>query len=229
MGSGFIIAVDGPVASGKGTIAPLLALQLDGFYMNTGALFRMLALLCVQGDLPITKEAILPLLSDNTLDLDGEKVLLNGRDVSARIYMSEISQISSQIASLTEVHENVITREQEIGKEKSAQGEIVIVEGRNIATAVFPDAEMKIFLTASVEKRARRRFVQAQMRQEQGTFEQVLADTKERDQRDKSRTFFPLVSDPEQHGYFVLDTSDMNEELTVHVILDEMKKRNLLV
>lgn len=226
---GFVIAIDGPVASGKGTIAPLLAFKLNAFYMNTGALFRMLALLCKRQEVKVlTEEILLKMLHANKLELYDEKILLNGEDVSTQIYHADISLLSSQIAALPKVHAQVILLEQDIAKQKINDGRIVIVEGRNIGTAVFPDAAFKLFLTASVEERAKRRFSQAEKRKEKVSYEDVLADTKMRDTRDKTRSFFPLVTNPEEHGYFVLDNTGMSEEETLERILTQLRNKKLI-
>lgn len=226
---GFVIAIDGPVASGKGTIAPLLAKKLHAFYMNTGALFRMLALLSKRESVdPTSEEGVLTLLAENTLDLDDDKVLLNGEDVTKEIYHSDISLMSSLIAGNAKVHAQVIILEQKIAQRKIGEGRIVLVEGRNIGTAVFPDAQLKLFLTASLEERAKRRFAQARARDEEVTYEEVLKDTETRDTRDRERPFYPLVSDPEKHGYVVLDNTGMTEEDTMEWIMAQLKHKGLL-
>ena len=115
---GFVIAIDGPVASGKGTIAPLLAQKLNAFYMNTGALFRMLALYCKRNNLPTDEATLLDVIMKTSLNLDEDKAFLDGEDVSAEIYHSDISQLSAQIAAISSVHERVIIREREIAEEK---------------------------------------------------------------------------------------------------------------
>lgn len=226
---GFVIAIDGPVAAGKGTIAALLAQKLNAFYMNTGALFRMLALVCKRkGIEPSSEERLLRVIAENKFELDDGRILLNGEDVSQEIYHHDISQMSSQIGALPKVHAQVILLEQSIAQKKIAQGKIVVVEGRNIGTAVFPDAAFKLFLTASTQERARRRFVQAKQRNEKIRFEEILADTLERDLRDKSRSFYPLVDTPEKYGYTVLDNTGLTEKETLERILTELRKRGLI-
>lgn len=225
---GFILAIDGPVASGKGTVAPLLASQLKGFYMNTGAIFRMLGLFCKEHQIEVTEENVLKVLGENTFGLEEDQVLLNGLDVSANIYHADISELASKIAAMSHLHEEVIKLEKKIALEKMAQGRIVILEGRNIGTAVFPDAGLKIFLTASVEKRAERRFAQMEQRGEQASFEQVLTETKDRDARDVSRPYYPLVEEPEKYGYVVVDTTNLTEQQTLDQLLDLLKEKGLV-
>lgn len=225
---GFIIAIDGPVASGKGTIAPLLAERLHGFYMNTGGLFRMLALYAYKNNISLEEESLLAIYPSLTLDLENSKNLLNGEDVSGEIYGSDISQGSSIVASLPKVHEQVVFREREIGYAHAETGGIVIAEGRNTATAVFPDAAFKVFMTADLTTRARRRYDQAITRGEDVRLEAVVQDTQARDLRDRSRSFYPMVERPEDHGYYVLDNSLLTEEDTLNRLVVELQERELI-
>jgi len=226
--NGFIIAIDGPVASGKGTIAPQLAEVVGGFYMNTGGLFRMIALYANENDIPLEEAALLEAYPRITLDLDEKRNVLNGQDVSDRLNGPRVSQASSIVASITKVHEQVIFREREIANAQVQAGKIVIAEGRNTATAVFPDAALKIFMTADVKTRAQRRYNQALERGDGVDLETVIEDTKARDDRDRLRAFSPMVDNPEEHGYYLLDNSRLTEEETLRVIVKELQERKLI-
>ena len=220
------IAIDGPVAAGKGTIAKLLGVKLHGFNMNTGAMYRCVALFCMQHAVPMQKaEKVIAVLPEMTIDLEDERVFLNGKDVTEDLKKRDVSQFSAKVAAIREVREAMVKRQQEIGLAKMARGIVVIAEGRDAATKIFPDAQLKIFLTARPEVRAKRRF--EQMGGEANhtiTFDQILEDTNDRDYKDITRKESPLVSDPEKHGYVVLDNSDMNEEDTVEAVLQQWKK-----
>jgi cytidylate kinase len=224
---GFIVAIDGPVASGKGTMAKTLAHKTHGFYLNSGALFRMLALYATENAVEIDQPALLNALSSIKLDLEGDRTLLNGQDVSDKIFTAEISRLTPIIAEMPEIHKKVIKLEQEIGRRRAQQGRIVIIEGRNIGTTVFPDANLRIYMTASVEARAKRRLEQSRIRGEDVDFETVLKDTIMRDERDMSRNFAPLVRNPENEGYFKLDNTNLTEDQTLEKIVDQLKKNGL--
>lgn len=220
------IAIDGPVAAGKGTIAKLLGAKLHGFNMNTGAMYRCIALYCMHNNVPMQKtDHVIAVLPKITIDLEDEKVFLNGKDVTQDLKKRDVSQFSAKVAAIREVRESMVKRQQEIGLLKMAKGMVVVAEGRDAATKIFPDAQLKVFLTARPEVRAKRRY--EQMGGEANhtiTFEQILQDTNDRDYKDIHRKESPLVSDPQAHGYVVLDNSDMNEQETVDAVLDEWEK-----
>lgn len=217
------IAIDGPVAAGKGTIAKLLSTKLHGFNLNTGAMYRCVALYCMQHAVPMQKaEKVIAVLSQIVIDLEDEKVFLNGEDVTEQVKKREVSQFSAKVAAIGKVREAMVQRQQEIGLAKMARGIVVIAEGRDAATKIFPDAALKIFLTARSEVRAKRRYEQMGGKANHTiTFEQILQDTNERDRRDYERTVDPLVKEPKKYGYTVIDNSDMNEEETVQRVLSQ--------
>ena len=222
------IAIDGPVAAGKGTIARLLSLKLDGFNLNTGAMYRCVALFCMQNNVPVQKaNKVIASLKDITIDLEDEKVFLNGEDVTDAVKKREVSLLSSKVAAIGQVRAAMVQRQREIGLAKMAKGMVVIAEGRDAATKIFPEAKLKIFLTARPEVRAERRYAQMGGKANHTiTFEQILEDTNERDRRDYERKVDPLVKEPEKYGYTVLDNSDLNEEETVAAVLSAWKKAN---
>ena len=228
MKKGFIIAIDGPLASGKGTIAKKLASVLHGVDLYTGAMYRCVALYCINSGVNLQDAAaVAAQLEKISIDYNHDDILLNGTDVTDAIKDSAIAEGASVVGVIPEVRAELVRRQQEIGQEKAQQGNIVIVEGRDIGTVVFPDAALKIFLTATETIRANRRLEQYHRQGEILAFEEVLEQIRTRDRRDTEREMSPLASDPEKQGYFVLDNSAMNEEQTINEILAALRKRKL--
>jgi len=226
---GFIIAIDGPLASGKGTIAKKLAAVLQGVDLYTGAMYRSLALFCINNEINLdnTQEVINQLQKVSVSYVDG-KIELNGNDVTSAIQESAVAEGASVVGVIPEVRKELVARQQIIGNQERSHGKIVIVEGRDIGTVVFPDAALKIYLTASETVRAQRRFAQHKNNGDKRSFEEMLADVKVRDERDTKRETDPLASNPEKLGYFVLDNSNLNEKETVDAIIAELRRRNLI-
>lgn len=215
------IAIDGPVAAGKGTIATLLSQKLHGFALNTGAMYRALALYCLENAISLQKpDEVIAACQTIQLDLEEDKTYLNSVDVTEKIKQRTISQNSAKVASIAKVREEMVKRQQEIGMKKIEKDLVVIAEGRDAATKIFPNAQLKIYLTARPEVRARRRF--EQMGGENNhtiTYQNILDDTIDRDKRDFERKTDPLVKDPEKYGYIILDNSDLTQSQTVDKIL----------
>jgi CMP/dCMP kinase len=229
MVKGFVIAIDGPVAAGKGTLAPILAKRLHGFHIDTGVFYRCLALYCLEKNIPFEHEAIKAILPKVDIQLSNHGVLLNGVAVGSKIRSVEVSNGSSKVAQYDEVLEEMIQRQKRVAEGVINEGMIVIAEGRNTGTAVFPTAALKIFLTASLSARAQRRLAQWQAKGITNIrLEEVIKDLEERDTRDMSRKKFPLITNPAEHGYLIVDNSHMTEEETIDIILQEAKRRNLL-
>src|SRR5579859_271364 len=227
----FQVAIDGPVASGKGTVARLVANRLGMLYVDTGAMYRAVALLAQRHQLLLTDEtAILELLSHHRIQLlqptsdkqDGRliTVLLDDEDISWAIRTEVVSSGSSQVAILPKLREELVRQQQLIAEKQN-----VVMEGRDITYRVLPNAQLKIFLTASIEKRAERRFLDLQKRGQNISLEAVYNELKERDQRDSQRLADPLqvVKDA-----WVLDTSDLTIEQAVEHIAkraEELRKK----
>ena len=229
MKKGFIIAIDGPLASGKGTIAKKLARELHGVDLYTGAMYRCVALFCINSEVNLENAPdVIKQLDKIAVKYEEERILLNGTDVTEAIQESAIAEGASVVAVIPQVREELVRRQQEIGRAAVAQGKIVIVEGRDIGTVVFPDAALKIYLTATEAIRANRRLAQFHSLGETMSFEEVLRQIRLRDKRDMERKANPLARDPHAQGYFVLDNSDMNEEQTVDEIAAEVQRRKLL-
>lgn len=224
MNKGFSIAIDGPVAAGKGTIAPALAKKLDGFYINTGAMYRCVALFCLEENIDIENEQeVSKVLEEISIELKKDKTLLNGKDVSFEITKENVSMASSKVALYQKVREKLVSYQRLIAENAIANGISVVLEGRDTATKVLPNANLKVFLTADPKVRAKRRMEQLLKRNESLEFEKVLEDVIRRDKQDSQRDIDPLVADPKEYGYFVLDNSNLNEEETINAIIKEIK------
>lgn len=228
MPKGFVIAIDGPAAAGKGTISPLLAKSLNGFYLYTGAMYRCLALLCIENSIDTKNESsVIAILPQLKISFSNDRVFLNGKDVTERIKKEDVAMRSSDVAVVRKVREEMVSKQQEIAGHLIDEGKTIIAEGRDTATRVFPKADLKVFLTATPEVRAKRRVIQLKEGGEIVEFEEILKDVQLRDRQDTDRETDPLVKDPESFGYFVLDNSNMSEEETIKIIINEAIKRNL--
>lgn len=220
----FHIAIDGPVAAGKGTVSRLVADRLNLMYVDTGAMYRMTALLAVENDVDFEDDdKIAELINKSYMDMsqpteeekDGRPitVTLDGEDVSWKIRTEQISWGASVVSTHPKVRKILVKKQQHIAKNKD-----VIMEGRDITYKVLPNADIKIYLTANDKVRAQRRHVQMLIKGEDVPLEQILADLKKRDLQDMSRKADPLraTSDAE-----IIDTSDMTIEQVVDLIVEK--------
>ena len=208
----YSIAIDGPSGSGKSTMARRLAKAFGFIYVDTGAIYRTLGLACYRAGIDRRDaKAVMEILS--TLDIRiryneaGEQcMILNGEDVSREIRLPEISMCASDVSSHQEVRSFLLEMQRKFARENN-----VIMDGRDIGTVVLPDAELKIFLTASPETRARRRLAELQAKGENVSFEEVLRDINIRDEQDSTRVAAPLC----KAGDAVeLDSSDLSADET---------------
>lgn len=187
-----IIAIDGPSGAGKSTLGRMLARKLNLLYIDTGAMYRAAALAVLESGASTTdEEAVARVVSASRIDLAGEpdslQVLLNGRNVSEEIRTEEVSQTASVISTIPSVRRALVARQREMGRRGG-----VVLEGRDIGTVVFPEAEVKFFLTARAEDRAQRRYEEDRLKERNVTFEETLADINTRDERDSARADSPL-------------------------------------
>lgn len=200
-----IIAIDGPAGAGKSTIASRLARKLGYVNLESGAMYRALALKAIEGDISFDDEAALVQLAQNSRiklepTIGGNRVLLDNRDVTQRLRETDVSEAASRVSVHPRVRELLVARQRELG----ANGGVVM-EGRDIGTKVFPDADVKIFLDADPVIRERRR-----LKQSHGvTAEAMAAELRERDRRDRTRANSPLEAAPDA---MVLDSTSLSED-----------------
>ncbi len=222
MADSFQIAIDGPVAAGKGTVSRLVAERLGFLYVDTGAMYRVGALLCHRTNTDVNDEkAAATLLAESKIVMrnptDAEKdgrlttVLLNNEDVSWAIRTEAVGNDSSKIAAHSQVRQVLVKKQQEI-----AHNNQVVMEGRDITFRVLPHAKLKIYLTANDIVRAKRRHFDLQTRGQSITFEEVYQDLLERDKRDREREVDPLQQTPDS---WVIDTSDLSIDQVVNLIV----------
>ena len=187
-----VIAIDGPAGAGKSTLAAHLARKFGFLNLETGAMYRALALKAIENDLPFDDEAVLMDLAQFTRislepQSEGNRVLLDGVDVSRRVRDTDVTEAASKVSIHPALRAWMVTQQRKLGERGG-----VVMEGRDIGTAVFPDAEVKIFLDAAPEVRGNRRFRQRPGNQGKVTEEAVLRELRERDARDRNRAESPL-------------------------------------
>ena len=209
------VAIDGPSGAGKSTIARAVARQLGYLYIDTGALYRSIGLYALrQGKDPANREAVAALLPGISLSLayedGGQRVLLNGEDVSEAIRTPAVSKASSQVSAHPEVRAFLLETQRSLARRQN-----VLMDGRDIGTVVLPDATVKIFLTASAEKRAERRYKEYQDKGIPTSYETVLRDVEKRDYDDSHRAIAPLKQAEDAR---LLDTSDMSLEASIDAV-----------
>ena len=220
----FSIAIDGPVGAGKGTLAVSLSKKLGALYINTGAMYRALALACLKSGVNIDNEKeVEEIFKKNQIELKldnmSSKVFLNGENVSAEIFTPKISKAVAPVSRYAQIRKEMVKRQKDIMKERS-----VVIEGRDIATEVIPNADLKIFLTADLEVRARRRYNQLLKKGIETTIEEVLKDTQERDRMDTEREASPLTI---VEDAYALDTTNMTIDETVEKVMEKLREKNI--
>lgn len=230
MPQGIVIAIDGPVASGKESLAKRLATRLSGFHLYTGAMYRCVALLCIQRNLDVNEEdQVVSVLSDTNVDFRDNRIFLNEEDVTDRIKEPDTANGASIVGVYKSVRDELVKKQQHVAKQVIAEGQTVIAEGRDIGTEVLPDADLKIFLTADLKIRAQRRQMQYEAQGITKTIDEVLKEIEMRDKRDKERKFGPLSSDPTGQGYWTLDNSNQSEEESVDSIINKLQEKGLIL
>ncbi len=212
----FKIAVDGPSGAGKSSLAKAVAKKMNIVYVDTGALYRSIGLYIQRkGISPDDDEAVVAELPNITLDLrfaNGEQhVMLCDEDVNAYIRTPEISMYASKVSAIGKVREFLLETQRSIGETND-----VIMDGRDIGTVIFPDADVKIFLTASPEARAKRRLEELKAKGIETTFEEVLSDMQSRDKNDSTRSIAPAVAAVDA---ILLDNSDLTVEETIDEVI----------
>lgn len=213
----FSVAIDGPAGAGKSTIAKAAAQTLNFVYVDTGAIYRTVGLAAMKNGYEANdREKVVAMLPSLVIDMryvDGvQRMFLNEEDVSEEIRTPEASHYASNVAAMPEVRAFLMDMQRRMAVQYD-----VLMDGRDIGTVVLPNADLKIFLTASAEERARRRFAQLQEKGTDLTFEQVLAEIIERDKRDMERETAPLK---QADDAILLDTSSLTQEQSIQSVID---------
>ncbi|MCF8244817.1 MAG: (d)CMP kinase [Saprospiraceae bacterium] len=217
-----IIAIDGHSSCGKSTLARALGNALGYTYISTGDMYRAVTLYFIENQVDIhVKTAVLEALKHINLhfvaDENGNHIHLNGRDVSEEIRKMHVAELVSPVAVISEVRREMVRQQQDMGKEKG-----VVMDGRDIGTVVFPNAELKIFLTADVEVRAQRRFDELTAKGQHVNFDEVKNNLAERDRIDSTRADSPLRLADDS---VVIDNSSLNHEQQLELALDLVRER----
>lgn len=206
----YIVAIDGPAGAGKSTLAKRLAKALNIAYIDTGAMYRACALYAIESGISpkVDSEELRKLLKTAEIDFrtvsEEQKIFLNGADVSLKIREPHISTGASDISVIPYVRDLLVTMQRNM-----ATGKSVLMDGRDIGTNVFPNADVKIYLTAAVEERAKRRFEELREKGDSSTYETVLTEMISRDENDKNRAYAPLKQAEDAE---LIDTTNLNLE-----------------
>lgn len=212
------IAIDGPAGSGKSTIAKKVAEQLGITYLDTGAMYRAITYKILKRNLKIEESPELAaLLEETVIDLHDNRIWMDGEEVTAPIRSEEVTSLVSAVSSLATVREDLVRKQQTIAKGKS-----IVMDGRDIASKVLPDATLKIFLTASPEERGRRRWLEMCAKGQSPVLADIITDIARRDALDSNRIHSPLICTPDA---LVLDTSDMGIESVKNWIIEKVAQR----
>ena len=217
--NGIIIAIDGPTASGKSTTAREAAKRLGYTHINTGAMYRAFALYASEWGVDLSSDERIPELTEKAyIDFDENgNILLEGRDVTSEIQAPEIAQLASELATLPQVRAKMVAMQQEIGKNGG-----VVLDGRDIGTVVFPDAELKIFLIANAKTRAYRRKEELVRAGNDISLEKLTHEIEERDRRDSERELSPLRK---ANDAIELDTSKLTIDEQVARVVELAKRK----
>lgn len=222
-----IIAIDGPAGSGKSSTAKAVAEALGYAYLDTGAMYRTAALAIRNSGVSATDEKAARILDQTNMHVSCDRgsmsISLNGQDVSTVIREPDIGTIASQVSALPELRARLVEIQQQLIASMVKQSAGVVVEGRDIGTVVAPDARLKVFMTASIEERARRRVEQLQSRGIDVLEANVAEEIRQRDERDRTRDVGPLKV---ANDAIVLDTTDMNLQQQIDFIVQHVTELN---
>lgn len=215
--SNFIIALDGPSGSGKSTIANILAKKLKISYLNTGSMYRAVTLFFLENNIKKSDKIDIDLLRKINIDIKGDKVFLNEKDVSEKIRNKEVTENVSWVSSIFLVRKYLVDMQRKISQNKS-----IILDGRDIGTVVFPIAKYKFFLVASSEVRAKRRYEQNEIDK---SLEEIQKDIEKRDYLDSHREISPLKK---AEDAIEIDSSNLTIDETIEEIINKMDKEDVL-
>ena len=211
-----VIAIDGPSASGKGTIAKRVADELSFHYLESGALYRLIALVSLRDRISAEK-SLAEVAERMAVSFAGDKILLSNQDVTLEVRSEEVSRRASEVAKIPEVRKRLLKRQRAFRRPPG-----LVADGRDMGTVVFPDATLKVFLTASPEVRAERRYKQLIDKGIPANLRSLSRDLAERDARDRSRTVAPLVPAPDSQ---VLDSSALSIDAVAELIVRWYRER----
>lgn len=213
-----VVAIDGPAGSGKGTVTKIIASKKNLQYIDTGAMYRCIALKMLEENVGLEDtEKIKNILDNIEIDLEGSNVFLNNRDVTKQIRTVEVSNFTSPVSAIGFVREKMVDLQRAL-----ASGKDVIMEGRDIGTIVFPNADVKIYLDAKPEERARRRVEQNEKNGIPSNYEQILKDIIERDNRDMTREHSPLKKADDA---ILVDTTSLTIEEVIDKIINIIENK----
>lgn len=223
MNNGFVVAIDGPAGAGKSTIAKLAAGKLSFAYIDTGAMYRAVTWKLLQTGKPFTPELAGELAREICITFRPEnavnRVFVDGTEVTDAIRTAEVTGLVSKVAAVPEVRTAMVDQQRRMGKEGG-----IVMDGRDIGTVVFPDAQCKIFLTATVEERARRRGLELEAKGETVDYKKLQEEIASRDKQDMEREVSPLR---QAEDAIYLDTSAMNIEQVTDKVLELVKEKQL--
>lgn len=216
--SKLIIAIDGPAASGKSTVSKVVAKKLGLSYIDTGAMYRCMTLFTLRNNIsPDDEDAIRELLPDCNIVFEGSKCIMNGEDVSLAIRQNDVTLHVSQVCAYKDVREHMVKLQRKMGEAGN-----VILDGRDIGTNVFPNADVKIFLSAPVKARALRRFLENKAKGIHISYDDLVLDLERRDYADSTRAIAPLR---QAEDAIYLDNSNLNIEETANKIVEIIKEK----
>ncbi len=223
MSKKIIIAIDGPAASGKSSVAKYLATRLGFTYLDTGAMYRAITYLALKHDVVNDHDAIVKLVKNIDLQLKFENgithVFLNGEDVTPFIRTPEVNEKVSEVSKIPEVRNELVNIQRRLGDNVN-----LVAEGRDTTTVVFPNADLKIYLTADLHERANRRFDEYKEKGTRISFDEVKSNLKKRDKIDSQRSVSPLSK---AEDAFVLDTTDLTIEEEIQKIIQKVEQIKL--
>ncbi len=221
IGSHLTIAIDGPAGSGKSTVARRIAEKLGLLYLDSGAMYRAVTVLAIHHRLTADSPELIQQVKTCRIEFtdNGKKILLNDKDVSIEIRTPPVNRLVADVAKIPEIRSEIVKHQQRIGSEGN-----IIAEGRDLTTIVFPDADFKFYLDASVRERAKRRLTELRKQDVDTTLEFVEAEIQERDEKDITRAHSPLRT---AEDAIIVDTTDKTIDEVVDFIIAEVCKREI--
>lgn len=214
---GFHIAVDGPAGSGKSTICDIVAERLNIIHIDTGSMYRAITYLALEKKIDLNDEKSYGFVKDTSIVYEENKIFANGIDVTEQIRSLEVTKNVSKVSSFPSVRKHLVKLQR-----KASKGKNVIMDGRDIGSVVLPNADLKIFLTANIEERAKRRMLELHAKGQDVDLLTMIEDIKIRDHKDSTRKVSPLIVPKDA---IIVDSTNYSIEETVEVIIKEILKR----